>query len=122
MSSVYDNDEVYQGLFLVRERLTPDGAWTQYASARNTNHNVVTYDSPEAVCWCLSGASGLLGLASPNTQTRVDCKLNELSMMLGAADFVHFNDHVCKTQTDVLIFLDWCIAYREWELETGVAS
>lgn len=43
-------------LIQTKNLLLRPGAWTQRVSARNKRGYIVPYDSPDAVCWCLSGA------------------------------------------------------------------
>jgi hypothetical protein len=40
----------------VRELLCDESKWTQYANARDGYGLQTSADSPDAVCWCLSGA------------------------------------------------------------------
>lgn len=40
----------------VRELFTDESKWTQHTRARDVNGRGVDENSPDAVCWCLTGA------------------------------------------------------------------
>lgn len=118
--SIYDNDVIYQDLFKIREKLTPDRAWTQHAKARNSAGEPVPTSAQDAVCWCVFGAwYAVEGHASS------DSYMDTLARRFEDSDHtsnIRINDRICESQADILLFLDWCIATREWELENGVES
>lgn len=41
--------------------LTPEGAWTQCAEARDAAGSTVEASDPAATCWCLDGAYSFVG-------------------------------------------------------------
>lgn len=91
------------GLQAMRARLSDPGAWTKGANARDAEGNVVPFKSPDAVCWSLQGARGML----PPDQflaTR-DILRNGTGMR-----WVYFNDAAVTTHDDVLFVLDDLIA------------
>ena len=50
------NEEMAAWLRRAADKIEPEGAWTQGAPARNAKGEVVQFASPEATCWCLTGA------------------------------------------------------------------
>ncbi|MGI4744926.1 MAG: DUF6197 family protein [Janthinobacterium lividum] len=76
--------------------LTSEGAWTQGAQARRADGKQVMADGPNAVCWCLIGATEA---ADPEYfGTDADRVLYHL---LGV-DIVEWNDAPGRTQAEVV--------------------
>jgi len=40
----------------IKELLTDESKWTQRSFAKTSSGRTVTWDDPEACCWCLAGA------------------------------------------------------------------
>lgn len=93
-------------LVKMRERLTPPGAWTQRAYARDAGGRTLLYQHPDATCFCLAGA--MLTCAPYWTETTRLRAMTLLDSLCGG-DFVDWNDKAGRTQADVLELLDKAI-------------
>lgn len=111
-----------------RARLTPEGAWTKGVYALDRHGSQTGTDSRDAVCWCVSGALhrvhteyvGMNGYSEDYVSSSTLTKfVNDRAGEYGVADVIGLNDYLCESQQDILNFLDWCIAYRKWELAGG---
>lgn len=107
--SVFATDTIYNELFKIRKYLTPDGRWVRGMLVSNK-----IVDGRPACC--VLGATDQVGVPRYGDTDRF---MDDLTEHYGACNNVWLNDNVCKSQTDILLFLDWCIAVREWELGTG---
>lgn len=71
--------------------------WTKSAFARDIDGKVVKHNSPEAVCWCLSGAvDKCYPDSAKNTEVR-----KAIHKELGHCGMMFWNDNLKTTYTQV---------------------
>lgn len=91
----------------MREKLTPEGAWTQEVFARDARGRPTYEDNPLAVSWCINGA--LLAVA-PGGQRDAPHRFLRRAAGLGAGQGLSvWNDTLARTQTEVLAIVDRAI-------------
>lgn len=94
-------------LMAARNLLTPDGAWTQGAAARDDRGKHVPSKSIDAVCWCLTGA---LNLASKDSnRSSLNGALHMFALANKIDSLVRWNDDMYRTHDEVLAALDHAI-------------
>ena len=82
-----------------RKLITPDGAWTQKAAARDSAGSKVDPASPLAECWCVFGAVRRFGQSAS--------AWDALRKVIGPP--ISFNDTPGRTQAEVLAAFDTAI-------------
>ena len=92
-----------------RALLTPPGAWTRGALARDREGNRVECDSVRAVCWCAGGA---ISRATDRRDNETEWRL--LTKVVGFP-VSFWNDAPGRTQADVLAALDAAIELAKAE-------
>ncbi len=96
-----------QVLEAARATITPPGAWTQKASARNAKGNSVTPTNKNAVCFCLLGAIDRI-----QAESELRCSATTLLRDLVPPGFgrmlADYND--ASTHAEVLSLFDKAIA------------
>lgn len=93
-----------QLLKAVREKLTPQGAWTQNVYARNSNGDVVSSRDFDAVSWCI------LGAADMGDRRGYEGQLADAMGFKSAGRMENWNDRSRRTQTQIIARLDAAIA------------
>lgn len=88
-----------------RERLTPDGAWTQGYGARDANGKPIDPKSPRAVCWCLIGALAAAGAE----EKQIFYAAQWLTTAGSWNTLPRWNDDPSRTQAEVLAAFDAAI-------------
>lgn len=100
-----------------RERIAVPERWTTKAVARNARGGLVKPRSPNAACWCGSGA---IVAVTPESEMPDDWHAHQASMALaktaGVRWFPGFND--THEHADVLAMFDKTIARLESESAT----
>jgi hypothetical protein len=122
-------DLVIEALTRTRQRLTPPRTWAQHAWARTVTSIAVESSSPDATCWCLTGAL-MLELRELDPK----CGSSGLAMALACEAVAQtigldncgltlegWNDAPGRTQSDVLGVLDLTIA-RLTQARAGAAA
>jgi hypothetical protein len=94
-----------------RALITPEGAWTQYSSARNIRRIPVDFYSEKAVCFCASGAIRR-SLNMTKYGERLPSSLDFFIEMVGGSISL-FNDAPGRTQAEVLVKFDEAISALE---------
>lgn len=105
-------NSVREVLIAARQKLTPEGAWTQHVLARSALGFRVPPNSPTATCWCLRGALSSVSRPGPNrSQGELEIRaVLVLAKLLGGHLHVwHWNDAPGRTQAEVLALLDRAI-------------
>jgi hypothetical protein len=103
-----------------RERVAPDGAWTQGVFARNEQGESVQSWSADAVCWCIRGACEAEGrdyLIRPEEWFE-DALPDGVALAASDAEFepvAFFNDAETTSHVDVLAVFDRAIQLAEQE-------
>jgi hypothetical protein len=99
----------------VRALLADREAWTKGTLARDANWAPVQSLSPEAVCWCLVGASER---ADPQSMgTYADEEIETTLRALGKTSCIQdFNDSEYTEHEDILMVLDHTIERLEYEI------
>lgn len=99
-------------LIAARELLTPNSSWIQDGFAHDENGEAVPPESPDAVCWCLSGALDLVaasGASSWIERLRIASALYERvnrAIPQEYANMEDWNDAPERTHQNVLDLLD----------------
>lgn len=91
-----------QVLTEMRAILTPEGAWTQHAEARNDRGDDVSPWGDTATCFCVTGAWRRASKGTPHDAV----PLNILSEVAGMNIIETWNDVATRTQDDVLRVID----------------
>ena len=103
-----------------RRLLTPEGAWTRGAMARDKDGRPVSHTDRKAVCWSIYGALLCVAPVIANRERYLACaalheqmpaRLRALSMFSDA--FPIFNEDPHTTHADVLALFDRAIATEE---------
>lgn len=95
-------------LVAVRDLLSPEGAWTQGAYARDGERQaIISADDPAAVCWCIDGAIDRV-IGYRHHECRADRAGQAISKAAGAGK-VGWNDTPGRTQAEVIAMLDRAI-------------
>lgn len=100
--------EVVSLLKAARALISDPDKWTQGVFARNKEGSRISSTSPEATCWCASGAVNSIGFGSFN----IRCGTLDAMEKHGFGDSIEkFND--THTHTEVLAEFDNVIAAIE---------
>lgn len=85
--------------------------WTQGAYARSASgYSVDSNSTPDAVCWCLSGAIIRVATAQAIPVYKIRDRLREvLFLRVGNGSIVVWNDAPLRTKEEVLALLDFAI-------------
>lgn len=92
-----------------RELLTPEGAWTQGAWARDDTQRSVDLNDEGACSWCLMGALGRVHGSFP-VPGEIIAKLRGIAAYPFNESAVDWNDTDGRTQSEVVRLLDRAIA------------
>jgi hypothetical protein len=92
-------------LLATRELLNTPKSWTQGAYARDKRGASVGSHHPQAISWCLSGATYKIG-APYITQ-------DSIRRSIGPHGIAKFNDHPDRTHQDILNLLDKAIEAQD---------
>lgn len=105
---------IKEGLIAVRERLAPEGAWTQRKFAGNERGETLMGNDPTATCWCLTGA-----VCRVQMDRRMhDADAATMNLLIGDAirrrhgdwwTVVSFNDYGGRTHEEILQVVDSAI-------------
>jgi hypothetical protein len=108
------------------EVLNSPERWTQGASARQDDGGVVSYESGEAVCWCLTGAVALVARKMPLCETGESEFSRTMAVLAIAIDptltryvsIPSWNDAYTTKYEDVIAVIDRAIENHSREIET----
>lgn len=105
MSDVSSNDGARKDLLApIRELLSDPARWAQCGYALNALRHCVDVDSPEAVCWCLSGARiRTYGYTSKGSEA--DAVDREFANRIGSIDVELWNDQPARRHAEVMAML-----------------
>lgn len=84
--------------------LTPEGAWTQGAGARDRDGRALVAPHPNAVCWCAFGAIAQVGGDNPDC-TSVVYRASRLLDHDQKLDIIEWQDKHGRTQAEVVAAL-----------------
>lgn len=101
-----------------RDKLEPEGAWTQGAYARDNGGEPVDYHSKRATCFCALGAINSICYSARNTQSEYMLRNRVINAFRKATDcspIPAMNDSRHTTQLHVLMSLDFAILIAEDE-------
>lgn len=90
-----------QVLDAAADLIEPDGAWTQYAAARDADGRGVVATSGNACSWCPSGAI----LAAACSTVVAFTAHNQFVRHIGTSDIPFWNDRLGRAQGDVVAAL-----------------
>lgn len=99
---------IVEQLTAARVLLTPDGAWTTGAFARDSSGLTISPHHDRARCWCISGA---LKRTSGSSFAPYEGVAAAVRSVLPTGNWAsEFNDAPGRTQAEVLALLDTAIA------------
>lgn len=82
--------------------LTPEGAWTQGAQAKDADGFYVERTDNTAVCWCTVGAVGRVADLSDTRLRTISQALRAVSTVTGGKEVSRWNDAYDRTQAEVV--------------------
>jgi len=91
----------------VKRLLKDPEKWTKHTMARNRHGSSVHESSPEAKCWCLSGALTYVGRKSKSRDDSKNKARDIVESLVGTIP--NWNDDSRRTHKDVLNTLDLAI-------------
>lgn len=106
---------VHDTLTRARALIAQPETWTQNAYARDSDGTPIVSNSPDAVCWCLTGAIYRVitpgsYLGNPDYLAATDALSDALPAHVTSEDLTVWNDTPRRTHQQILNLLDRAIA------------